>query len=187
MVREIRVRWNTASGVGGVSVLYFDQTPAVAEQRAALQGWLANLEGGLHNTTSYEIETSGRELDTSSGALVGAWADPTPQAGTGTISGGSPVPDATQVLIRWYTGDVVAGRFLSGRTYIPGLAGVNVSGGNLAPTVMASYATDSQAYIDGTLGPVIWHRPTNGVGGVARPVTAASVWGELAVQRRRRG
>lgn len=187
MVREILVDWTTASGGGKVSVLYFLEATTVAEQRAALGTWLGGLAGGLHSTTQYSVRTEGRELDTSTGALTGAWVEPTVYAGAGTASGGQPIADATQVLVRWQTGNIVGGRFLQGRTYIPGLMTSNVAGGNLAPTVRSAYAGHSGNLVSAAVQLAVWHRPTGGAGGEAWAVEAASVWTELAVQRRRRG
>lgn len=135
MVREILVDWTTAAGTGKRSVMFFNEVTAVADQRAALDDFLTAFCGGLDNTTSYVIETAGRELSTTTGELIGAWAEPTVYTGTGTISGEC-VPDAAQVLVRWDTGNIVGGRFLRGHTYIPGLSTLNLLNGNLTPTAV---------------------------------------------------
>lgn len=187
MVREILVDWTTVNGGGKTSVMYFLDGTTVADQRAALGTWLASLEGGLHNTTSYFVRQEGRQLNTSTGALEGAWTETTDYSGTGTLTSGQPVPDATQILIRWSTDHVVNGRFLRGRTYIPGTTTTNVAGGNLAATIVSSYTTDSNTFVNAGVQLAIWHRPINGVGGVAWAVDSAQCWSEFAVQRRRRG
>lgn len=187
MVREIIVDWTTVNGGGKSSILYWIEATPVEQQRAALGAWLASLEGGLHNTTSYNVRPEGRELDTTTGTLVGAWTEATDYSGTGTLTSGQPVPDATQILIRWSTDHVVNGRFLRGRTYIPGTTTTNVSGGNLAASIVTSYTTDSNTLVNSGNQLAIWHRPINGVGGVAWAVDSAQCWSEFAVQRRRRG
>lgn len=187
MVREILVQWTTNTGGGKYSVLYFDESTLVADQRSQLATYLATMNGGLHNSTSWNIATSGRVLDTASGTLTGLWNDATARNGVGTVSTGQVVPDATQILVQWLTNVVVNGRVVRGRTYIPGTSTANVTAGNLAPTVRSSFQTDANAFVAACPSFRVWHRPTNKVGGVAVGVSAATCWGEFAIQRRRRG
>lgn len=187
MVRQILVDWTTINGSGKVSVFNFSESADVAEQRLALNGFLATVDAIMHSTTSWVIRTSGKELDTASGSLTGVWTDTPNYAGTGAISAGHPLADATQALVQWHTDEIIGGRFVQGRTFLPGIAQGASTDGNLGPTSVTLVANAGQAFADATGGPWIWHRPTNGAGGALSAVQAATCWSELAVLRRRRG
>lgn len=186
MPREILVDWTLASGSGKVSVFMFDPTPTIAAQRTALQTWLTAVKAHLDNSASYVIRTDGREMDDTTGALTGSWSETSAKTGTG---GGTlePVADATQMLVRWKTPTIVNGRFLQGRTFIPGLAASNEAGGNLASATSTSVQTANNALIASVSGLGVWHRPVSGSGGLFDLATTSNVWSELAVLRRRRG
>lgn len=185
MPREIVVDWTTDAGSGFVSVFFFSVIPSVASQRASLAAMLGDLDQSLVTTCSWTIRQEGRSLNDTTGALQAAWSDPTGQTGTGATAS-EPVPDASQILVRWATETIVAGRFLKGRTFIPGLAASGTINGNIGPSVVPVLATAASGLIDDNLGFGVWHRPVQGAGGVFVEATSASVWDELAVLRRRR-
>nr|CRY97804.1 hypothetical protein [uncultured prokaryote] len=186
MVREILVDW-TGPGAGDkVSVFHFIEATPVADQRSALAAFLNACDAELTTTTTWTIRQEGRELDTATGALVGAWTDSTPHTGSGG-NGTAVVADATQVLIRWNTGNIVGGRFLKGRTFLPGLATIEVNGGNLNPAARTTFLNAAAAFIAAAVQVAVWHRPQSGSGGAVWAVETADVWSELAVLRRRRG
>lgn len=186
MVREILVNWTTLAGGGQVSVFHFDEVLPVASARADLGAFLNSIRGAFAASTSYTVATSGRDLDPSTGTLTGFWEAATPYTGSG--SGGAQGPDAAQVLVRWRTEDVVNGRRVQGRTFIPGVGLSALTGGNVTASTVTNVVTagnalaaaaDSQLYV--------WHRPVNGAGGSNHSVTSAGCWTEVAVQRGRRG
>lgn len=186
MVREILVDWTTPAGGGQVSVFHFIEATAVASQRAALSTFLNSIDNNCTTSTSWSIRQSGRDVDTATGALVASWGDSTSYTAPGSIAG-SPVADATQGLIRWNTGRVVAGRFLRGRTYIPGISSASIANGNLLSTTQTAFATAGAALVTAGVQLAVWHRPKAGSGGEAWAVQTASAWQEFAVLRRRRG
>lgn len=185
MPREIEVNWTTANGPGKVSVMMFDTGTAVATQRTSLSTFLTALAGALDSGTSWSIATTGREWDNATGALTGAWTETSSKTGVGTV-GGEPLPDAIQVLFRWGTGSIVNGRFLSGRTFIPGVARVNDVDGNLENAVRVSIQSSGTTFATAGNGFQIWHRPQSGSGGSVANVGSCTVWSEFAVLRRRR-
>lgn len=185
MPREIEIQWTTQNGPGKVSVLYFNAGVAVATQRTAIQTWLAGTVGALDTTTSYVVATSGREWDSATGALTGAWTEASAKTGVGTV-GGEPLPDATQVLFRWHTGTIVNGRFLAGRTFLPGVARINAVDGNLESGIRAALQTTANTFATSSATPVVWHRPNPDGPGSEVQMTSATVWNEFAVLRRRR-
>lgn len=192
-VREILVDWTTASGGGKVSVFNFSNLVAVASQRSTLKTFLTDADGICAQATSWAIRTSGREMDATTGALTGAWVEPTASIGTGGAIETS-APDAIQALVRWKTGVIVGSRFLQGRTFIPGLAVSTSVAGNLNSGAQTTVTTAAANFAAATNEFGVWRRPIHDPndGSLVRAgqfaeVTAGTVWNELAVLRRRRG
>lgn len=186
MPREIIVDWSVEDGGGGLSVTYWDSAAGVAGQRAALSSFLTDLNGILSEETSWSIRQEGRVLNDASGTLTGVWSEGTSYTGTGTV-GPFSVLNTSQLLVRWLTDDIVGGRFVRGRTNIPGVD-ASMTDGNWttgALTVATTAVTDFLAIPGVSLG--VWHRPAvGGTGGSFHEVTGGNVWNESAVLRRRR-
>lgn len=185
MPREILVDWITPAGGGRVSVFMFTGGNPVADQRSALNDFLVEASTSLTDGVSWDIRLEGRNMDDATGALTSLWSEPTVYGGTGDQAG-QPVPDAAQVLYRWGTGEIVNGRFLQGRTYVPGFYVTGLSAGNLSAGTVAGQGANAQALVDAAVGLGVWHRPVLGAGGVFHDAITGSVWSELAVLRRRR-
>lgn len=187
MPREILVDWTTASGAGKVSVFHFIEASHVADQRTTLAAFLTACNPTLAASTSWSIRTDGREIDTASGTLAGLWSDPTEHTGSGPGGNTAVLADATQVLVRWYTDHIVNGRVLRGRTYLPGIYRNVSEGGNVYVASRTAIASAGNTLATSGTQLAVWHRPTNGAGGVLWAVDTCTVWKEFAVQRRRRG
>jgi hypothetical protein len=185
MPREILVDWTTPAGGGFRSVLYFDAAIAVAGQRAALATFLGDVDAILENDAAWSIESTGRDVDSATGTLLGLWSDSTPYGGTGGVSG-EVVADATQMLFRWETGVIINGRFVTGRTFIPGLDRGGLVQGNLSTGLAATLTGYANTLAGSGVGFSIWHRPQGGSGGFSAPVDSGICMTELAVLRRRR-
>lgn len=185
-MREILTEWRTDAGTDGRTVMYFDDSVAVATQRAALGTFWAAIDNLCAGTTLWTVATAGREINDVDGSLTGAWSESTPFTGAGG-GAGDQSGDALQALVRWQTGVIVDGRFLQGRTFIPGLASTVIVDGNLssAAQTIGNNAAATLAASAATL--VIWHRPAGATPGDTAPVTSGAMWNELAVLRRRRG
>lgn len=184
---EVLTEWTGPQGAGMRTVMYFDKIVAeVASVRTSLASFWTALDGNISSQYSWKIATEGRELDPVTGGIVSVWTETTARQDVGG-GAGAPVPDASQVLLRWQTGSVVGRRLLQGRTYVPGQVGGNILAGNLSAAVQGQWQTAINNFL--ALGTEfgIWHRPKGGVGGTFRNVSTGSVWPELAVQRRRRG
>lgn len=187
-IRQITVNWASPGG-GGTSVLNFATAPDVAVQRTALQAFLQAWMVHTSAVVTYNISTSGREIDDATGGLTGAWSEGTAKTGIGG-GGAQPVADATQVLVRWQTQTITpGGRFLVGRTFLPGLASTKLSQGNVQSAVVTDMADAAEALITPEVQLVVWHRPSAlaPASGMAVQVDGVSVWQELAVLRSRRG
>lgn len=185
VLREIITDW-AGNGVQSNTVMFFRADQPVADQRTALKAYWDGVKTVVSNQYSFTIRQEGRELNDGDGSLSGAWAVGTSLAGTGTDNS-QPVPEAAQALCRWATGVVVAGRFLKGRTYIPGIAQGYSQQGQVLATARTAIKTAGDNLAASATGFVIWHRPApGGDNGQSAAVTSSSVWQEWAVQRRRR-
>lgn len=186
MPREILVDYTTPAGGGFRSVFMFGTASSVASQRIGLRNMLQAIDNYCSSSMTWTIETSGRELTDATGTLTGTWSEPTAYTGVGAV-GAFPVADATQALVRWYTDHIINGRFLRGRTYIPGIAVSNIDGGNLAPGAVTGIGSAAQQLINDAVQVGVWHRPVAGSGGQWWAADTADCWNEFAVLRRRRG
>lgn len=190
-IRQILTDWTTPAGGGMVSVNYFDATSGVAVQQSAVDDLFDGMKSGLSDQVSWSVRDTGVELDESDGTLVGTWANAAGLSGSGT-GASEPVPDSSQILLRWHTASIVHGRFVRGHTYVPGLTLGNVVGGNLGSAAKALFDTEAHAFATSGSDPVVWSRPFAGkVGNPARAgsfhtMDEGTCWSEIAVLRRRR-
>lgn len=182
---EVTTSWTIPSGIPTKSVMYFTGDEALPAVRAAINAMFTSIRDRLGTGIGWSVDPTARVLNPLTGGLEGLENDGTAQTGTGS-GAGLYVADATQVLVKWITGQVVNGRFLQGKTYIPGLDANLVSGGNLGSTTRAAIAGAAQTFAAGGHGLGVWHRPVGGSGGTIKPVTGGTCNSELAVLRRRR-
>ena len=168
-----------------MSVFHFIEATAVASQRAALNTFLNSAKAYLDNGVTYTIRTAGRELTAATGALSGAWTEPTAYTGTGAGTG-EQAADATQIVVRWLSNHIVGSRFLQGRTFLPGMAVVGITNGNFNAANRTSLQTAGQTLITAAVQLAIWHRPVAGAGGIQWAADTCVVNSELGVLRRRR-
>lgn len=182
---EVITRWSSGGSSGGLTIMYADQAVNLADLRTALGTFWNALDNSLTTSTTWTVDTGGRTLDETTGTLTGFWSEPTVQAGVGALSG-SAVANASQVLVRWRTTAIVAGRLVQGRTYVPGLGAGLLANGEIAGTTRNGMAAAAENLADSASSISIWSRPKAGRPGSLHPVSSGDVWGELAVQRRRR-
>lgn len=185
MPREILVDWQTPGAAAGLTVLYFDEATSVTSQRTALASALAELTTSLCTTSRWTIRNEGRELSDATGTVTGFWGDGTARTGTGS-AGTTPVANAAQGLIRWLTPDIVAGRRIRGRSFVPGMSDNVNANGQVNATGTGDLQSCGGVLITSAVGFGIWHRPQSGTGGSFHEATAAVAWNEFAVQRGRR-
>lgn len=186
-LNEIVAAWTTPAGTKGRTITYFAADAASIEaQRAALDDFLSAYVPYCATTVSYTVERQGRVIQDSNGQHIADWTGSLNLTASGTQTDG-PVPDVAQVLAKWATESFAGGRRLQGRTFLPGLARANVEGGNVATGVLTAVATAGNALVGAGVGFGIWHRPTATSAGSFALASQASVWTEMATQRRRRG
>nr|CRY97468.1 hypothetical protein [uncultured prokaryote] len=198
-MREFIIQYSGPGGSSGLSVLYADASLLPDNQLDDLQAFLTALAPEVSNQATMFLPNEGREIDPVTGALTGQWQGATQTVVTGT-GGTSVVSNADQVLIRWSTDEVLDGRFIKGRMFLPNVAGSANAGGEVAAVPSGNIAGAAQDMAI-AVGLYVWHRPRPakpaGPGGVPPATTArdgaavdvvtATVWREFAVLRGRRG
>jgi len=184
VIREILTRWSLPGG-NAVTVMWFDATPTIASQRTALHAFFTGTKAFQATSTSYAIDGAGREVESTTGALTGAWSEASSKTGTGT-GGATQLSDADQILVQWRTTTINNGRFMRGRTFLPGISSPQLSNGNVLAATVASIAALGTTLATSGAELQVWARPVSGAGGVATDVSSATVWNEFAVLRQRR-
>lgn len=114
-------------------------------------------------------------INEANGALVGVVAGTAPTT-ISTLGGSNPLPPRTQGLIGWITSDIVAGRRVQGRSFVPlpdesqnltaGVPGSSYT--SQLDSAIAALLTPGSPFVE----PVIWHRPQGGAGGSDHVITA---------------
>lgn len=175
---------------GGVGTLAFEDPvddDAAVFLAATVTTFWASIAEDLDEDVEVQVLANIAQYTESTGTLERVWATPAGAPAVGGVSGSS-VARASQALIRWRTDEIVGGRVLQGRTFIPGVPATALTdAGGLSALYQEAFKESADALIDDTGGVLeIWHRPQNGGGGSVGLVTAASVWDQLAVLRSRR-
>jgi hypothetical protein len=184
-VRQIEVIWEPPSGVQTASVLHFWDGVNVLQQRQRLNSFLQSIMQYFSDSVTWVIATDGKVLDEATGQMTGLWTEATPFVGQGGATV-EPVADATQLLVRWNTNTIRAGRFVLGRTFLPGLAIDSLADGNVAPAVIGPISTAASSFAGANSGFSVYSRPRPGTPGALVTINSSGVSPELAVLRRRR-
>lgn len=185
MSRHI-VSWSSPGSPGGISVLYAEASKSPNRQRDVLADMLSAVMTKCAAGTTFSLAKAGAVIDSQSGLMVNVWDDSRSKTGSGTGIGQA-IPNASQLLLRLPTADIVNGRFIRGRMFIPGLADDGVENGEVKDSTLVALNTVSDYLTDPDSGFYVWHRPTSGSGGSAHSITGGAFWAELAVLRNRRG
>jgi hypothetical protein len=175
---------------GGVSTFHIVDLPDVGQVQTAVQhviDFWTELAVGLTNDVTFQVQAGASRYAAATGELQQIFAT----TGSGVITGGvntATIPRAAQGLIRWATDDIVNGRQVRGRTFIPGIPATQVTDtGLLSAAAITQYggeANELLTALDALL--VVWHRPNAEGPGSEHAVTSASVWDNLAVLTSRR-
>lgn len=178
---QIRMTWAGGDSAPFVTTLYAQENDtSIADARAAISDFLSgDVSGQFSDDFTWTIPSSGDILDTNTGGLIGTWTDGTPISDSGADTGNR-VADASQVLVQLRTGDIVSGRELRGRFFLPGLRVTALSAGNLDSSTLTTIETEANDNLNGVLA--VFSRTHH----EWATVTSCSVWSELAVLRSRR-
>ena len=178
------------SGGGQCTIAFSDpeSDPTLDEYLDAVDAfWLTLTTNWLDDDVSFTVKGEVNRFAAANGELqqIFSHSDRPTRTGAG---GGNSTPRIAQALLRWRTDDIVNGRLVKGRNFIPGIPSTGLTDtGLLQPVIHAGIADAGQQIIDdsGALV-VVWHRPVNGAGGSEHRVTGASCWEQFAMLHGRR-
>jgi hypothetical protein len=185
-----------AGGTGLSTFHFLASAGSGADAQASVDAFWNALESVMHVSLSVA----------STGELV-TFEDTTGEASSFTpvtgethpgVDANSELPAATQGLIRWSAGGVVAGRRVQGRTYIPGATEANSGTDGLPQTPYRTALDNAAAALLASVlsTPVVWSRPVTadpeanppieGRLGSSHQILSGAAWTQWAVLRGRR-
>lgn len=194
-MRQALIEWTGAQGAGMFNVMHFTDQAPTQDILDALEAYLTASRSAWATGVSAQVQGTMRVIDPVTGGLQGFESGTAPAAvtGNGAGSGSGVAADATQVVMQWRTGYIrpavggTGGRELRGRSFLPGINRISLSGGNVGNTAITQYEAGAAALLIADVGFGVWGRPRGGAAdGILMPVTAYSVWAEAGVLRRRR-
>ena len=178
------------NGLPGLSTFYWRSgTPSNSEATTVLSAVRSYFESAKGLLASGVIVTYDQSVDLLNDVSGELQAQYTSTAQSATVStGSSEAPPANQLGLTLQTGVVVNGRVLRGRTFLgPVTADVFTAGGipsGAAKTTLATAGALLTAVTTTFL--VVWHRPTNGSGGISLQCTDVTPATKAWVLRSRR-
>jgi len=185
IMNRVRTVWAGVAGAPYYSNLYFTDDATLGTAQDAIdavdQMW-TSIAGSLSNSLTWTVEGTVARINDVDGALVGQWAA-VQNLGSGTTAGDL-IPRQAQGLIRWLTPNVVGGRVLKGRTFVPGfLEAGNDAAGNPTAAIVSGLTTVPQALIADAGNELrVWSR-THGVSHVVTGASGATFWATLRSRR----
>lgn len=148
---------------------------------AALGSFWNDLRVIMHTSCTITSEAEVADVSPTTGEVTGIEST-TPFTLTGTSSA-DPLPWATQLVIRWRTGNFVGGREIRGRTFVPGLTeSSNTSGVPTAATLSTANAAAAALIADANCILLTWSRTH----GNDPAVVTGTALGKFGVLRSRR-
>lgn len=155
-LNEYRVRWSGISGMPGVSTFYSQGTD-VSLLKGKLATFYGAVKGYIPSGITITIPSSGRVIESTTGAPTAMWANGTDTAIACTGTGG--VHAAGGAMVRWETSMFVNNRRLRGKTFlVPLVVAAYSSDGTLDGPVLTALQTAAGAVPGGTSGLAIWSR-----------------------------
>lgn len=189
MATILRVRTSFAGTMPGLPYLgtfYFASlgdpiTEAASAVTATGTFWNA-VDAQFPDELSWSVQPDVAFINEVNGELVQLVTVAAPPSGVGTQTDEF-LPTANQALLTWNTGQVVGGRLLKGKTFVPGITEAQVSNGALMSfyrTVVNNAAAALIADVSTSL--MVWSRKN----GTSRAATAGTTATKVAVLRSRR-
>lgn len=193
-IRQVRVVWSGLPGTPYLSLFHFEYITAKADAAmVAVSAFLQSCQGSIALGLLGHIEPDQNVIDAASGQIEAIETSTAGLDRTGT-NATEPLPPATQGVVRLSTDNVLNGRRVRGRLFVPSPCEGSSNGAPVAAYLTAvGGASNTLLTASGSHGLwVVFSRPraaTHPLG--ARPGTwseirSASVWNKWGVQRRRR-
>lgn len=166
-----------------LNTLYFDQAAGSSDDAASAVANFWTACGDLMSTAlGWQVENEVALINDATGEIVDFESVPTPGSGSGTLTG-QPLPFATQGFFNWRTTNIVEGRRLSGRTFIPGATENLNDAGVPNGDYIEGLATAAAGLINDANSVFMIYSPTHHTSGVATSGAVGTVWGVLRSRR----
>lgn len=178
-VHQMRISWTGLKGLPGVSTFYC-QAP-VATVMPKIRTFFESLVGVLPSGLTITYPTTGSDVDTATGDVIGTWSAAGNSATLGTATGSYAAPAGA--AITWHTGLYLGGRELRGRTFIVPMAlAAYQTDGTLFDSTRSAMLSSANTLATSIDSIAVWSRS----GGAYSPVTSATISDKVAVLRSRR-
>lgn len=163
--------------------LFFNDTAGTASDAVdAVVAFWEDLASVIVNDCTMTVDGIVTIVDQATGAITGTEGTASGAAVVGT-NAGEPLPNATQGLIQWRTGDYVGGREIRGRTFIPGPGSASNALGEPTSSYIAALEAAAATLVgNASTVFVVFSRAKL----TARAVIDGTAWDEWAVLRSRR-
>lgn len=148
---------------------------------AVMQYWTGNTASFVPVGSNWTCGSEVQYIDSLDGTLVKTESiSPATIVGTDTQQ---LLPPASQILVKWQTGTIVAGKRIVGRTFIPlRTEGDNDANGQVSGVTVTAINARNNSFLAGVTTPMVWSRKN----GEAYPIQGASVNSAWSVLRSRR-
>lgn len=178
---QVRPVFTGGQGMPGTNTLYGSEGDvAVADMRSELETFYGVwADSFMANDVTVTIPDNGDVIDSNTGDLIGVWTDGDPIAITGTVASDR-LAFATQLLVQLFTSDIVAGRRLHGRIFLPGVTRDGAGDGVPASTTVTTMSAAAETCFADDFAV---YSPTHHTWAT---VQSARVWDQYAVLRSRR-
>ena len=173
-MRRLRVTWSGIGGLPGLSTFYYGVASPNVSDCVTFFTTIKNL---FPPGTSWDIPSSGDEIDDVTGELTGIWAG----TGGGTVTANpSPGSYAAGVgaRITWKTLVISSGSRVRGATFLCPLLGNNYEdNGTLTSTSLTTLRGAASTFAASGVAKGVWRRPKPAPGGIgpARPGLYAAI------------
>ena len=179
-MKRVRTIFSGVQGTPYFSNLYFGDSSLSNACVTAVSTFFADMDGVISDALSWTTQGTVVTIDPITGDITDS-EDVTGQNGFGADTG-EDLPFANQALIRWHTGEYIAGRELRGRLFVPGMTIVADDNGTLLPSTLLTIQNAADGLIAAGQNMLMWSKTH----GETRAVTSANVWEQFAVLRSRR-
>lgn len=183
-IDKVQTLWTGFTGAPGYTTMYW--MSGLTNKCALTRTYFDAIKGVIPSTITLQVQSSGLEIDETSGAANGVWSETAVTAVVGTAVGVYAAPSGS--IADWLTSAFVAGRRVRGRSFMVPLSGTAYqSDGTLLATAQTTLANAAAALVTGAAGTLgVWHRPVGGSGGVFHLTTSSTVPDKVVVLRSRR-
>lgn len=181
---RVRGTWTGVGGSPAYLTFYMDLEPGTAQAGAdSMAAFMDGFADRQLPQVRWTVDDLVVYIDPVTGQPTGS-TSVTSATGTGSNSG-TMVPRASQVLVRWRTGNYPVGREIVGKTYVPyTYGGAMQSDGTMVDAERLAYQGVAEDLLTtpGLTAPVVWSRKL----GQFFATETVDVWDEYAVMRSRR-